>query len=267
MAGPVLFRQDWSVVHPHWTPLSGPMPEAVQHHTGGNGPGEDLIGWLRGMEAAEMQRGDGLIALAYHWMVISGGPHDGAKIEVRPWNVEGGATLHFNDESRAICMSGDFTTAVPTERALDSTAELWADGIRSGFVATTAQVDPHSDYYPTACCGNNLRAALPNLRARVAAKVAGIVTPPPRPKVDEPVIRLFNPDGPGWWVAFSDGRVDYLGPKGQVVHGGLVEPHERAAFGNRQVTALKPRTYAGGAKHGFTIVATDGATYVPAAQK
>jgi hypothetical protein len=182
MAGPVIYRSQWSTVNANFTPLPGAMPEAVEHHTGGDGPGDDLIGWLRSLEAGEMARGDHLIALAYHWMVISGGPHDGTKIECRPWGMQGGATLDHNETSRAVCMSGNFMSDVPTSQALDSTAELWAEAIAGGYVAKGVVVRPHSDFFATACCGTNLKARLPDLNTLIAQKLT------PKPPVDPKLI-------------------------------------------------------------------------------
>jgi hypothetical protein len=187
MSGKTLYRREWSTVNARFSPLPGAMPEAVQHHTAGASPGDDLIGWLRALEAGEMSRGDGLIALAYHWMVISGGPHDGTKIECRPWGVQGGATLNHNSSSRAVCMSGNFENDHPTDNALDSTAEVWADAMRGGWVSRAAVIQPHQLYFPTACCGRNLVAALPDLRGRTSQKLSGVPVPPPKPVTEEPM--------------------------------------------------------------------------------
>jgi hypothetical protein len=130
----VLYRSQWSDVRANFTAL-GPSNEAVQHHTGGAGPGNDLLGYLRALEHGEMTRGDGLIALAYHWLVVNDGPHAGTRVEVRPWQFAGGATLHHNTTSRAVVVTGDFTNEHLTAAALDSLAETWADGMRRGFIA------------------------------------------------------------------------------------------------------------------------------------
>lgn len=92
---------------------------------------------------------------------------------------------------------------------------------------------------------------------------------PPAPKVP-PMLnlhlaaRLHNPDG-GWWEAYDNGQVDYLAPDGTIVAGGMTSPADAAAFAGRHVAQLLPRLYGLG-KHGFTIVATSGETYVPLAQ-
>jgi hypothetical protein len=265
MSGPVVFRSQWSTVNAKFSALPGAMAEAVQHHTGGAGPGQNLVDWLRGMEAAEMQRGDGLIALAYHWMVISGGPHDGTKIEVRPWGVQGGATLKHNSSSRAVCMSGNFENDQPTEQAMDSTAEVWADGVRRGFVQRVP-VRPHSDFFATACCGRNLKARLPDLNARIAEHLDG-TSVPTAPTWRLPLIFLTHP-AQGTWIVLEGpgGQVSFLSPTGAIVPLGMdQDPSDKAAFGNRTIAKLLARTRNDG-KPGFSIVANDNAKYIPKSQ-
>lgn len=168
----VLLRSQWSQVNAPFSELAVPSPEAVQHHTGGAGPGSDLTGYLRSLEAGEMRRGDGLIALAYHWLVVNDGPHKGTRVEVRPWHTQGGATLNHNTTSRAVVLTGDFTNERVTPEALDSLGETWADGMRGGFIVPNpAIIQPHELYYPTACCGTHLLEQLPALRATVANKL------------------------------------------------------------------------------------------------
>lgn len=175
----VLLRSQWSDVKANFTPLGVPSPEAVQHHTGGAGPGQDLLGYLRSLEHGEMTRGDGLIALAYHWLVVNSGPHAGTRVEVRPWSVQGGATLHHNTTSRAVVITGDFTNETVTPVALDALADTWADGMRGGFIVPKPEIiQPHSLYFPTACCGHHMLDQLPALRALVGQKLK------PQPAVD-----------------------------------------------------------------------------------
>lgn len=179
MTAAVLLRSQWSEVNANFSELGVPSPEAVQHHTGGAGPGSDLVGYLRGLEAGEMRRGDGLIALAYHWLVVNGGPHDGTRVEVRPWHVQGGATLGHNTSSRAVVITGDFTNERITPAALDSLAETWADGMRGGFIVPNPEIiQPHRLYYATACPGTHMLEQLPALRALVGQKLK------PAPAVD-----------------------------------------------------------------------------------
>lgn len=100
-----------------------------------------------------------------------------------------------------------------------------------------------------------------------------VAPPPPEPKVrpmyDPPlqvVARLHHPTNGGWWDAYKYGRVDFLSPTGAIVIGGMNSTQERADFGDRQIARLEPRTRNDG-KAGYSIVATDGAEYVPEDQR
>lgn len=185
MASPVIPRSQWSDVHATFDRLTLPVPEAALHHQGGAGPTATTLAalesWLRSMEHGEMARGDGLRALAYHRFVINGGPFRGYRFESRPYPAEGGATLHHNDTSIAVCVSGCFQAGVLskdhpgdelTPEAFDSVAQEFADAIRVGVLSPHAIVQPHSLYYPTACPGDNLRDALPDLRVAIAQKLS-----------------------------------------------------------------------------------------------
>jgi hypothetical protein len=174
---PIIARSDWSDIRPTWTSLALPTPKAVLHHQGGGGPKattlDQLKAWLRGIEHSEMSRGDGLIALAYHWFVINGGPFDGYVFESRPMGKQGGATRGQNGVSHAVCVSGDFTYDKLTPKAFDVTTFLFAEAQKQGFVVKGTPATPHSLYSATACPGNNLRDALPLINARVHDLVYG----------------------------------------------------------------------------------------------
>lgn len=82
---------------------------------------------------------------------------------------------------------------------------------------------------------------------------------------------LQNPNG-GWWLGYADGTVDFLPPvpHGSPVHGGMVTPIDRTAFGSRTLATLTARSYRsdidGKVHAGFTITATSGEKYVPSGQ-
>lgn len=133
--------------------------------------------------------------------------------------------------------------------------------------------------------GNTSNAVL--YRKRDRRYVAGFVAldesgqlvqlPPPPPKVRpmfDPALELRatldNPDG-GLWLGFEHGRVDFYPanyPTAPRVTGGMLSDADRQHFGTRTLARLKHRTYQkdGATKQGYTIVASDGATYVPEAQ-
>jgi hypothetical protein len=262
VAGPVVRRSEWSYVHATFTPLRLPTSEAVQHHTAGANPGNDLAGYLRGLEAGEMARGDGLIALAYHRLIVNDGPHKGTRVEVRPWGMQGGATLHHNETSHAVVITGNFETDHPTPEALDSAAEEWASGIRDGFVSPAAVIQPHNVYFSTACPGRNLIAALPDLRTRVAEKLHPLPKVPPMfnpPKTMPPTVAMLDRPGGGVWHLHDDGHVTFVG-RGEWLPRGMVGPNDRAAWGNRHAARIDVDPHN---PDGFQITATTGETYVP----
>ena len=91
--------------------------------------------------------------------------------------------------------------------------------------------------------------------------------PPPEPTWKVPVIFLTHPDR-GTWIVLEGpgGQVSFLSPTGAIVPLGMdQDPQDKAAFGNRQIKSLQPRTRNDG-KPGFHINATDNAKYVPKSQ-
>lgn len=100
----------------------------------------------------------------------------------------------------------------------------------------------------------------------VKPKVASMFSP-----YKQLAARLRNPGGggqvAGWWEAYDNGLVDFLGDDGSVVHGGMCSPSDVGNFAahGEQVASLVLRPYGAG-KHGYTIIAQDGNTYVPSGQ-
>lgn len=199
-------RTEWAVRRPIFRKISTPTPEGWQHHTGirlqGAVPMDPgrlaVIKWARNFEEAELKHDPNLIAIGYHRLIISSGPHDGAVVETRPWGTQGGATFTRNSVSHAICITGNFSAGdIPSEKALDSAAGEWADSIRRGFVSLNAFIDSHSrapDNH-TACCGLNLISQLPSMRDRVKKKLLippATPVPPAKPSTNPvpPTIRL-----------------------------------------------------------------------------
>lgn len=112
----------------------------------------------------------------------------------------------------------------------------------------------------------------------VALSEAGqtVAAPPPpfkvRPMYDPPrPLRalLMHPDGVGWWLGFSSGRVLFVRNDGAKLEQGMMNAHDVQAFAGRILSRLEPRPYnviENGVRvlhHGFTIVATSGEEYVP----
>lgn len=265
VAAKFLSRSDWSEVHPTWTPL-GVVPDAVQHHSGGPGPNitattlneqvAQLIAATRSMEFSEMNRGDGLIALAYHRVVVSGGPLDGWVLESRPWNAQGGATKNHNETSKAVMIWGDFTNGLPTPAALEAAANEWANAIRGGFIANPFHGYGHKDLYPTACPGNELYTHLPTLWARVRTLLNPVATPDKVPPLYDPPINLSHVvdrlrcPAAGGWLLLEDGSV-----KAMFGAPDLGEPKGKKYWvGGRRAARIALRRYGILRRVGYTVI-------------
>lgn len=185
--GPFIARTQWADHEPEFVPMHLPTAEAWEHHIGSpGGPNEckttsELYAWLRSWEHQQMTRGDGLIAAAYHRLIVNGGPFDGTRVELRPWGMQGGATLGHNSISHAICVSGNFDVDVLTPAARDGACVEWAYAMRQGFVDVRALIDSHSraSGNSTGCCGVHQIAALPEIRTEVSGLLH--ISPPPPP--------------------------------------------------------------------------------------
>ena len=146
----------------------------------------------------------------------------------------------------------------------------------------------HNGYYPMVVgllsLGNNAQAVVNAITAspwgtrhiELLDVPGGPVTPPPAPEKVHPQFRPALPivatlahPGQGAWLAQSDGIVWYVREGNpDPLMGGMISPSDAAAFKGRKVARLVPRKY-GILRHldGYTIVATSGEKYVPAAQR
>lgn len=131
----------------------GQVGDVFIHHTATGQPQAFDAAFLRQVEAAEMGRGDGLIAVAYHRLVFP----NGDVAEGRPWGTKGGATINNNSTSVAVCFVGNFQTDVPTSAAVDAAANELKGAVAFGIIPPNFTTRPHSDVFATACPGVNLR--------------------------------------------------------------------------------------------------------------
>lgn len=267
----IIPRSEWSDVHPTWSDLVLPTPKAILHHQGGtftkSANLEDLKAALRAIEHGEMNRGDGLIAIAYHWWVVNGGPFDGLVFELRPVGKQGGATYHQNAVSHAVCVSGDFTFDVLTAKAFASICWLFAQMELTGFITKGAGVTPHSIYFPTACPGVKLRSEL----VRINTEVTHLIQPTQevRPMFSPPVaavaITSFHHPTIGECSAAvtTEGAI-YCNPPGAYLGGGNHGASQGKDFydaGRRAASVRRPTVKERADRLGYVIVATSGETY------
>ncbi len=110
--------------------------------------------------------------IAYSWLVTQ----DGSKFEGRGYRFRNGAnndtkgTGFSNSRTISICFVGNYHPGVagvvelhPTDAQLQAAGEIIAEGKAQGNIVTGAPVVPHSHVHATACCGDNLRASLPEI--------------------------------------------------------------------------------------------------------
>lgn len=151
-------RDDWAIRHPGWTAMAEPVTNVFVHHTVGEYMETFDVGQMRRLEESEIARG-GYIALAYHMIF----PADGSQVESRPANVMGGATIHNNSNSIAVCLPGNYQGPnTPTLAQIDSIGAWLAGCIQLGILTRNPVVRPHSAVFATACPGDSVRFWIPN---------------------------------------------------------------------------------------------------------
>jgi hypothetical protein len=162
-------------------PAPKPSPIAYVHHSGGGQGGLTIQQWARVTETAVTSHaapGNSapLAAIDYNELIDN---HNGDVCEGRGLAYEDAATLQQNQISASWCVVGNFQVETPSQAALASLAERIGWACDHGYLVPRAQVRVlgHRDdpYFPTACPGQNLYAALPG----VLAVVRGAVPQPP----------------------------------------------------------------------------------------
>lgn len=163
---------------------------------------------MRNIEAGEQAQG--YLTIAYHEC----GHPDGKVYEGRGVKHLGAATKAWNSKSLAYCLQGNFQTDVPSAVALESAAQRLARWVKDGAVTRGFVLRPHSDVFPTACCGKNLKPHIPGIRQRVKDILAGGT---PAPKPGGTLVTTFksysgnittDSEGNGWTQIFHDGGKD-----------------------------------------------------------
>ncbi|MFN8035227.1 MAG: peptidoglycan recognition family protein [Acidimicrobiia bacterium] len=161
--------------------------------------------------------------IAYNWLIDQNGriyegrwardypngvAHTGELEDGR--QVRGGHSANTNTQSCGIALLGTFTTGSPTDAALEALVTVLAwkcarwgiDPNGSGVYAPDgrvfANICGHRDTSATSCPGDALESLLPDLRARVAARL-------------ESGTGGFRKVAAGYWVASSAGTTVALG--------------------------------------------------------
>ena len=105
--------------------------------------------------------------IAYSFLI----GNDGTIYEGRGAGVAGGHTAGDNTRSHAICLLGNFDNRAPTPQSLDSLVWLARHGTDRRWWVPTLGGHRDAPGASTACPGRHLYAALPGVRARLAAPV------------------------------------------------------------------------------------------------
>ncbi|HET9730464.1 MAG TPA: N-acetylmuramoyl-L-alanine amidase [Acidimicrobiia bacterium] len=263
---PIITRAQWGANEA----LRKPSPsydttvsKIIVHHTGTPNSVTDYKGLCRSI--LKYETSGEYIDIAYNWLIDpngniyegrwaqnypSGTPHIGEKGGA---NVRGAHALYHNSHTIGIALMGTYDEIDPPAPMLDALVTLitwkcarWGIDPRgaSSFLASNGvtEVLPnicgHRDTYSTDCPGQRTEPLLPNIRARVAARLQGVgywlttaagqVVPfgaaPTRGGVTTPTAPIVgiaaHPTGAGYWLAAQDGNVYCFGtahPQGTLV--------------------------------------------------
>ena len=131
------------IIHHSGTPYGNAAHEDQYHKSiGWDGLGYDFV-----INNGVYQKGygnpDGLVEVGYRWHNQETGSH---------CRINGDASNYWNEHTIGICLIGNFNEGRPTERQMQSLAEL-VRFLQSRYHISTSQIKGHSDVKPTDCPG------------------------------------------------------------------------------------------------------------------
>lgn len=97
--------------------------------------------------------------IAYSFIIYP----DGLVLEGRGWGIVGAHTEGHNSTAHAFCFAGSFNSDKLTNRARDTSRELWQLGDELGMISREYDLKGHRDVAQTACPGDNLYKEIPYL--------------------------------------------------------------------------------------------------------
>jgi hypothetical protein len=182
MPVPIVSRTAWATRTVQRTPLPvRPATGVVVHHavsalegstidTDNDGLSDSFERLLREIEDFHIDTRGWRGGIAYSIVV---GHRAGRKAEGRGWGLQSGATGDPDDRhTLSVCALGNYEGVHDaTDELITNIAEVIAEGITRGELVPLDQlrIYPHQDKpFPTACCGRNLIARLPEVRPLVA---------------------------------------------------------------------------------------------------
>jgi hypothetical protein len=143
----------------------------------------------------------GYVDIEYTYMVDV----DGLVYVCRGPGKDSAATMDHNSVSHAICVMGNFENDPATDLIVQTVGNLVAWMHAQGYNQYNKVTGPHSDVYPTACCGRNLKARIGDIN-RIAG--SGPSPGPTPPSEESGAMEICHtPSGNGYWIVDSTGAV------------------------------------------------------------
>lgn len=159
----IVTRAEWGARPPKDPPTPTVAREAFLHHTVGSG--SSPAGYMRSMQRFH-QDVRGWNDLAYNYVVD---PKTLAVFEGRGGSIRPGAQKGHNTNTVAVAVMGNFVTEQPTERLLDTIADLtiWlhVQGHAPKYLTGGHRDAPGSE--GTTCPGGNLYVRIPDINERI----------------------------------------------------------------------------------------------------
>lgn len=138
--------------------IASDVTHLIVHHTGGNA-GDDLSA----TEIHHMhQSGNGWAGIGYHYVIRK----DGSIERGRPRQYRGAHCPDYNWRSLGVHVGGNFELEEPTAEQVESLTALLAD-LMDIYGLDIDAIVGHRDCLATACPGESLYAALPDIRQRI----------------------------------------------------------------------------------------------------
>ena len=213
-APPILTRSQWGAREPAVPPgLAPDLKLAVVHHSvnANTYTREDVPALLRGIQRYHMDV-NGWDDIAYNFAVDRFGRIWEARAGGVTKDVIGGHAQGFNTYSTGVMVLGDFTSAEPSQAAVNAVADVigwkfarhqidvrgttqFASGgsprYASGTVVQLPRIVGHRDVGVTGCPGSRLYARMAEIRLRAAAQFDHYLTTQP----ETPLFGDFDGDG------------------------------------------------------------------------
>ncbi|KAM9319151.1 peptidoglycan recognition protein 5 [Pholidichthys leucotaenia] len=162
MAQKVVSRQEWRAVAPKKRQhMAGSAGRVVIHHTDTSScKDSECKGQVLSIQRMHMEQRD-FDDIGYNFLV--GG--DGTVFEGRGWGVVGAHAKGHNSNSVGIAFIGNFNNETPRKEAIMAVKQLLQSGVSTGHLKPDFALFGHRDLGQTECPGNNLYAALPQLKS------------------------------------------------------------------------------------------------------